>query len=380
MRKPETALLDRLLLSMQALLKDLIQGGEEARYLLFEGCDIIESPGLKELFIHRICRAMALIGYNIPILSLREKIVKMLQILKTTQIHSSFRRFAMARGWGGIVGAIQISCTKSHLDEMVQLCSTEKPHLQGPPLEGIRRVPFKKPQNIPLVLSTSLSDTQANPFIKGSSKLLEDAAAEMEQPAVVDSHDLQSLQKKKDLALRLLQKHRQRVRNKKLEQHKTTTQKACDSYFETCFKLAQESQWPCKPYYKKIYLGLVPHLLACVKGVESYAFSAKAEAKKRLRGDEKWDYDETRKMTNEMVAIIKGCKKLGSQLDPSSDVHVHQDTSGLKQLVREVEALVNRMPSGACPDIHFNLQLAIKGIITEPKRGGRLLHMERLAS
>ena len=41
----------------------------------------------------------------------------------------------------------------------------------------------------------------------------------------------------------------------------------------------------------------------------------------------------------------------------------------MKQLVREVEELVNRVPSGTGPglDVHFNLQLAIKGIITEPK-------------
>ena len=44
-----------------------------------------------------------------------------------------------------------------------------------------------------------------------------------------------------------------------------------------------------------------------------------------------------------------------------------RDIDSLKQLVRELEELVNRVPRGAGLDIHFNLQLAIKGIIGELK-------------
>jgi hypothetical protein len=55
---------------------------------------------------------------------------------------------------------------------------------------------------------------------------------------------------------------------------------------------------------------------------------------------------------------------LVKRLDPASDVHSARDINGLKQLVYAVEELVKSVPSDAGLDVHFNLQLAIKGIIT----------------
>ncbi|RXW11442.1 hypothetical protein EST38_g14413 [Candolleomyces aberdarensis] len=321
--------------------------------------------------------------------------------------HFRIGRFATARSWGGMLGAVQTSCSKSHLDEMVQLCSTEKPKPHKSPPEGIRRVPFKNLEDVPLVLSTGPLNAQAKAYVPNSLKPQAnvdggdnstegqggEAAAELQQQIeqteadvtdLVDSRNIvDSLastaaplavehisQEQKDVALCLLKKYRQRARNQKLEKNKAPTQKNCDSYFETCLELAldrKKMQWPRGFYYRKLYLGLVPHLLACMKGVESYAFSAKAKAKKRYRGNEKQDYDRMHKTTNEIVAIIKGCRKLDPRLDPSSDIHKKQDIEGLKQLVREVEQLVNRVPSGTSFDIHSHLQFAIKGILTEPK-------------
>ncbi|KAJ2926880.1 hypothetical protein H1R20_g10209, partial [Candolleomyces eurysporus] len=373
MKEPDTMLLDRLLLSMKSLLEGLVKGGEEA------------------------------IGYNIRNRNLQDEIFQMLQVLQETGKHHSFRRFATARSWGGMFGAVETSCTMSHLDEMVQLCSIEKPKPQKPPSEGIRRVFFKNLEDVPVVLSTSPLNAQAKPFVpstlelrvnveRGSNSTVEGQggdAAEVEQPEadvtdLVDSRNIvDSLastaaplsvehisQEQKGVALCLLKKYRQRARNQKLEKKKTPTQKDCDSYFEACLELAldrKKMQWPHGFYYRKLYLGLVPHLLACIKGVGSYAFSAKAKAKKRYRGDEKQDYDGMHKTTNEIVAILKGCKNLGSRLDPSSEVHKKRDIEGLKQLVREVEELVNRVPLGTSLNIHTHLQLAIKGILREPK-------------
>ncbi|RXW23491.1 hypothetical protein EST38_g2359, partial [Candolleomyces aberdarensis] len=447
MRRPDTMLLDRLLFSMHALLENLIKGGEGARYLLFEGRNIAEVPILRDLFIHRICRAVTLIGHNIPNDDLRFNVFQMLKILETTRTHQSFRRFAKARGWGGIIVAAQASCADSHLDEMVQLCSTEKPVPERPPPEDVRRVFFKSLDDVPLVLSTAslsagarplstdTSSAEAKPLSAGTSSaeakplfmdtpssqpkpLVPDssnpqastesrgssaveapgATAEIELPVdqlqieqpeadvtdLVDSRDLvnslastaapldveHSSPEQKKLALHLLHKYRQRVRNKKLEKHKTTTQKTCDVSFETCLKLAsdpKEMQWPYGFYYKKLYLGLVPHLLACVKAVESYAYTARAKARIRYRKEERQDYDGMLKRMNEIGAIIGGCKTLGSRLEPSSEFHKKRDIEGLKQLVHEVEALVNQVPPGAVLDVQFSLQLAIKGIVTEPK-------------
>jgi hypothetical protein len=217
---------------------------------------------------------------------------------------------------------------------MVQLCSLEKPKPLTPPRKGIRRVFFKDLQDIPLVLSTGPLKPQAEAFVPRSQENVqggdvegqaEDGTAEIDQQIeqpdadatdLVDSRDItDSLasaaapltvehisQEQKNAALCFLKIYQQRKRNLELEKTKTLTQKTCDSYFEGCLKLAPPPEKRQSPdgYYWKLYLGLVPHLLACVKGLESYAFSAKAEAKKRYRGREKQDYDDVHKTMNEI--------------------------------------------------------------------------------
>ncbi|RXW12996.1 hypothetical protein EST38_g12858 [Candolleomyces aberdarensis] len=403
-RRPDTMLLDRLMLSMQALLQHLIKGGEDAKFLLFEGGFL----PVRGLFIHRICRAMALVGYNIPNPKLRDIIVRALNMWEAARTnrlvsHRPVDRFATAQNWGGIIRAVQASSTKSHLDEMVQLYSTEQRKPQKPPAEGVRRVLFKTPEDVLSVLSTGESRAQDKATAPNPSKLRAnaggggmtvktqgDTAAETEQPIdhqieqpeadatdPVDSRNLvdanttapleveHSSQEQKNVALRLLNRYQQRARNKKLEKHKTATQRTRDSYFEICLKLAQKMRWTRGSYYKKLYLGLVPHLLVCVKGVEGYAFVAKAEARKQYRGDDKRDYDGMHKTTSEIVTMIKGSKNLRLQLDPSSEVHKKQDIEGLKQLAREVEELMNMVPLEADLDVYFDLQLAIKIILAE---------------
>ena len=85
--------------------------------------------------------------------------------------HPPVVRFATARRWGGIIRAVQTSCMASHLDEMIQLCSSDKPKPQTPPPEGIRRVSFKNLQDVPLVLSTGSLRATAETFVPRSLKL-----------------------------------------------------------------------------------------------------------------------------------------------------------------------------------------------------------------
>ena len=60
-------------------------------------------------------------------------------------------------------------------------------------------------------------------------------------------------------------------------------------------------------------------------------------------------------------------KAILKQLAPTSELHRKRDIEELKLIVGQVEGLVNRLPPGANLDVQFNLDLAIKGIVTEPK-------------
>jgi hypothetical protein len=158
------------------------------------------------------------------------------------------------------------------MDEMVPLCSLEKPKPLTPPRKGIRCVFFKDLQDIPLVLSTGTLKAQAEAFVPRSQANAqggdvegqleaEDATAEIDQQIeqpdadttdLVDSRNIaDSLastaaslavehisQEQKDAALCFLKIYQQRARNQKLERNKTLMQKICDLYLEDCLKSA----------------------------------------------------------------------------------------------------------------------------------------------
>ena len=66
-------------------------------------------------------------------------------------------------------------------------------------------------------------------------------------------------------------------------------------------------------------------------------------------------------------STFKLSKAILKQLGPSSELHRKRNVEELKLIVRQAEELVNRLPSGVSLDVQFNLDLAIKGIVTEPK-------------
>lgn len=228
----------------------------------------------------------------------------------------TFFRFANPRDWADIARAVQTSFTESQLDELVQLCLLEKQTpQQRPPPKGIRRVFFKSLDDAPLVLSTGpmradapafvprqLAKTVTNDSSAGEGEAGKEAIEEaVEKPEadmtdVVDSRNLvdaiataeapppvQVSEEQKVVAAKLWAKYQRRLRSAKLEKAKSATQKARDSYFETCLGLSEDMEWPFGFFYRKLYLGLVPNLLACVNRVDSYAYGARAKAKRRFR-------------------------------------------------------------------------------------------------
>lgn len=110
-------------------------------------------------------------------------------------------------------------------------------------------------------------------------------------------------QEQRDVALRLLKGYRNLV----YEQEKSASRKRYDSYFDTCLKMAldpKQMQWSdgFGFYYRKLYLGLVPHLLTCVRAVEVYASSEKEKTKQQYKDDQRVEgYDDLHKKMNEVV-------------------------------------------------------------------------------
>ncbi|KAG2023736.1 hypothetical protein CC2G_001355 [Coprinopsis cinerea AmutBmut pab1-1] len=407
--KADTRLFDQLLDCIEQLIKVLVTpGGDGANYLLFENKSLSDLPAIRELHVAPFCRAMALLGYNIASDQIRTEILRRLRPLHPVKSwHWTYRQYASARSWGGIVRALRESTTESALDDLVVLCDESKPANKPPP-SNVTRVTFKSIDDIRRALGSHTStatilsslradapafvpkfkqvSTQGTPARGNASQdgaEQEEAEGEQEEAIdrpeadtkIIDSRDVVVANTAKSVARevtpeelavarRFLKGYRRRLLQRKLEKKKTTIEASCDSIFHVCLKHAEGMEWPNGGYYRMLYLGLVPHLLVCVNAVQTYAQGAKSKAKKRLLKEEKQDLDDLNKRMNDLSSMFKLSRELHKQLEPQSSLHKRRDVEELKRLVGQVEELVNRVPQ-AVGEVRLHLELAIKGIVKE---------------
>ncbi|TFK22063.1 hypothetical protein FA15DRAFT_623047 [Coprinopsis marcescibilis] len=401
----ETKLFDQLLASIGQVLSALVHGGEPAASFLFENRGMADVPALRELYIAPICRALGLIGYNINNDNMRANILRMLSPLKTAKPHWTHQIYANVESWygqGGMGSAVHHSTTDSPLDGLVQLCheSSTPPKQQQLP-KNVTRVTFKSVDDVRRALNanpsaaTLLSSLRADAptFVPGGKNTTgpegrgSNAEGEAEEAGdrpdadttdVADSQNLVNSiantaaplpqeaipEAQLIIARKILKGYRRLVLQRELQQKRSPVEASCNSIHETCLKLSSNMDWPNGLYYKKLYLGLIPHLLICVNAVQTYVQGAKSKAKKRMLKEEKQDLDDLNKRMNELNAIFKLGKDLHKRLEPHSDLHKCRDLDGLKTAVIEVEELVKRVPSGVS-EIRLHLDLSIKAIVKE---------------
>ncbi|KAH6917673.1 hypothetical protein BKA70DRAFT_1178689 [Coprinopsis sp. MPI-PUGE-AT-0042] len=409
----ETPLLDVLLNCIAQIIEALVNGGIKASNLLFENRKLSELPAIRDLYIAPFCRAIALVGFNIYNVKLRFDIIDKLAPVRAAKPHWTFDRYAHAKGWGGVETGLFYS-TESGLDDLVQLRHESGKPPRGPPPVNVTRVSFKSLEDVRRTLAPHMSSlaiasslrAQAPAFVPRSLKQQEapqddvvrkrsntlttdkqgeEAAVEqvMDRPDadtadIVDSGKLVDAmantvveaprmvipEDQLDLAKKLWKRYQYRVNHRNAEKKKTVMESQLDIAYETCLKLSTEMQWPNGNYYKKLYLGLVPHLLVCVNTAQAHAQTAKKKAKKRLQIEVKQDLDDLNKKMTELNVMFKICKDLHKRLEPQSALHKDRNLSELKLLVGKVEDLVSRISTGV-GEVRFHLELAIKGIIKE---------------
>ncbi|KAH6917671.1 hypothetical protein BKA70DRAFT_1139349 [Coprinopsis sp. MPI-PUGE-AT-0042] len=408
----DTRLLDLLLDCISHILQALINGGPNASNLLFEGRNLSEVPVIRDLYIAPFCRAVVLVGYNINNSKLRADIVKRLRPLKLAKPHWTFKSYTGARDWSDLASALRFS-TESGLDDLVQLCHESSKSPQRPPPKNINRVIFKSLEDVRRTLAPHISSlaiasslrAEAPAFVPRSMKQPEapqtlflrerdhtaperEAEAQVEEAADkpdADTTDIVDSGKLVDnmantvsdaphevipdeqliVARELVKRYRHRVAHRNFEKKKSAADSQVDSTYETCLKLSMEMGWPNGNYYKKLYLGLVPHLLVCVNAVQTHAQSAKGIAKKQLLKGKRQNLDDLSSQMTELSAIFKLCKDIHKRLEPQSTLHEDRDLSELKLLVGKVEDLFSRVSTGL-GEARFHLELAIKGIVKEP--------------
>lgn len=74
----------------------------------------------------------------------------------------------------------------------------------------------------------------------------------------------------------------QALRNRNLQSRKTLAEKNCDAHFDTCLQASASMALPRQSLYRKLYLGILPHLLVCIDAVSSHVESMKARAQEKF--------------------------------------------------------------------------------------------------
>jgi tetratricopeptide (TPR) repeat protein len=139
-----------------------------------------------------------------------------------------------------------------------------------------------------------------------------------------------------------------------------------DAIFTTCLKETQSSEWRLG-YYHFLFLGPLPHLLACLERGITLTRAAKAKTKGLLNKESHEKLEELGKQRSEIAALLKNGSKLRRQLEPSSTAHRARDIEALKRGVSEVKEFMQRVPGNMWQDMQSEFQMAYKGIVAEKK-------------
>ncbi|EMD41416.1 hypothetical protein CERSUDRAFT_89982 [Gelatoporia subvermispora B] len=396
LRDQESRYLYMLIDPMAALLEQ-IYTSEYADHLLFENRDLstLGYP-IRNAFIARICKSLCLLGYNIPSIPLRDNIGRTVTSIRRSgrTYNALYYDYVTARAWSDLARTVRKSCMGSALDELIQLHDLAKTNSNQRALEHVRRVIYQTIEDIPALLrrqkvalradaapfapalreQTTAVNTQSDEkpeeeqaiyaaegkdLAREEEPIADDVAAGGEgQVAVVPT------QTEVDAARTIQVAYRRHLSTRR-GAATSTAEDLMRRIFTACQARSQQLQWLCRRY-KMLFLGPLPHLLVCLEMMHGYIFTAKDQAKKRLRKVEHRELEEAQVTLNAMSRNLKDAVRLQKALGIDSDLHVRRDLQELKARTLEVEELMHRLPSGATLQWQKDWRLAHKGIVKEP--------------
>jgi len=377
------------------------------------------SPWLKDAVVARICRALALIGYNVR--STQGEILEALTSIAYLERNPSplYAAFIRARGWGGrygVMNAVNTSMQWCNMDGLVRLHHYQK---QAPPRRDIQFITFRDLADIRRriaypgsITSTSILTIAAlampaaashnvmvppaiefhepanlvgsGPLAENDEMPLDGRLAEAEAIGDEDNDDdhaeeeapLPDLATAEDLAKELTDEQkvavvqiqrsfrRSRRRRAALEE---AQRKPVLRQFISCMNIVLEGGLDVTLPHRYIYLfrGPLPHILAFVEAIRDHSLQKKDEAKRQCRIAAHTELEKVQQDLTDSNALFKTFCVLVKKLEPSSPLHKDCSIRQLKEAVLEVCNLKDRVRTvlgeGAATDA--NLEIGIKGIL-----------------
>ena len=168
------------------------------------------------------------------------------------------------------------------------------------------------------------------------------------------------------------------------QRRKTKTNKAplhvwLKRCFKQCLTESSKMEWPPRSQYRLMFLGPLPHVLACINTAHSWVMDNKQRNKDKFKTALHQDLEEVAKRLTEQRyklllltekflilhcrKIVKEIQSIQKALDPQAPIHRKRDIEELKKLVRQVEEMLGRVAPSVARDVAEDMQIGMKGIV-----------------
>ncbi|EMD41355.1 hypothetical protein CERSUDRAFT_120481 [Gelatoporia subvermispora B] len=350
------------------LLQEIFNGSGHTRtqsiseYLLFEGTITGKLPfSVHNIFVYRVCRMLTLMGHNIPIVKLRERILSGVTSLECGgAIPDLYRKYVRASSWDDIACAVTQPPSNVATDQLVRLLDVKKMNGSVSDLNGVRSLVYTKVAHIPDLLrgsiggadrvgtqSTSGACTDASafecnanvsPHVKDNTDIDENGDADfMDRVDGAEADMPFTISPEIAVTVMRLQAIYRCSRNR---QRTTTPGTRISIYLAKCIAEAKGSSIMHAPY-RLYFLGVVPLVLAALERLDNGMSKLKTAAKKRWTEAVNAELEEADQALTWTVEMLKRIKQVQEALQPSSRLHLSQDVSQLRDMILEVQKLVS---------------------------------------
>ncbi|KAJ7051208.1 hypothetical protein C8F01DRAFT_1237408 [Mycena amicta] len=386
-----------LLLQSLEKLTERMYSGIDAEHLQFQNSDLSKLPGMiRDIFLARICRCIALLGYNTrpAATGMRYKIHKMItsahQNSRTPRNFSLSYQFVTARRWPDVVRALHNSTQGSPMDELVQLLYSERPRPRE--FRNVRQIVYDSVEAIPRLLGPSsraiiaFQDSEKDALDADNVEVEEEeevdefvdaGEGEAEEEKITDPgpvemppalEAVQRTEEEINAAIAIQRAWRYvcwRVECRKAEIDQSSSVAGVAQFYTLCE--AQARSWPSpKASYRLRFLGPLPHLLFCLSVMHTATQQHKTQAKKALLEAKHEKLDAVDKQLTDMNNALKQIIQTQKALGPTAAMHREQDLPALKAQVTKAAILLKGLSFGMQDGHIIHLERAFKGIV-QPK-------------
>ncbi|KAI0321916.1 hypothetical protein OF83DRAFT_135754 [Amylostereum chailletii] len=371
--------------------------GENAGHLMYQGKPIKDSPQrVREIAITRICRTICLYGVNMGWVGLQRRVYyAVTSIRKPGQTYpASYRDYVQAPNWSRLDPYVTGTLTSSSLDEMVCLNHVERPATFA--YSRVKRIKYRTIAEIPTLLKADgiiVSDlrVEATPFVPSAKPTVEAQPEPMATTANEEKDDDPEETKPEDVEAIILSMENDRTSSLSAEDITARNKAALTlftlyrrrlrlrtsfiapglpthraKYFDACLKEAAKIQWAATSTYRFVFLGPLPHVLACLEAMINKMNVDRTKARIKMMVADHDDLEKVMEEGSKLNTLNKEIHALKKNLEPTSELHRARDLEALKPLIVRAKELVEEV--GLLTKLDVDMAIVHKAIVQKKKQ------------